>query len=288
MFACLYSIASPLTALVKLAEDFTPRFEVVGPLVMLDVKGLSRLIGSPQEIGEQLRRAAEGPVRIAVAPTQTAAALLALGRAGLTVVAWRTSRSARCLRCRSLSSASSIACVWRPTRFRRHPRRRRLRPALRRASEHMWDALPYFESTLDRTTELAVKAHCGSGCGGGGWKHPRDSHAAEAVKHAKSEVRSAKSEVRVRSPKSECASEALTCTYRTPHPPSALRTRLRTSHVGPHSALRTRADSARRTSHSALRTSDFGLRTARSSGSVEHSPALGREDVCRVRRVAAG
>jgi hypothetical protein len=26
MFACLYSIASPLTALVKLAEDFTPRF----------------------------------------------------------------------------------------------------------------------------------------------------------------------------------------------------------------------------------------------------------------------
>src|SRR5215213_4272994 len=87
MFACLYSVSSPAASLVALAETFTPRFEVIGPLVMLDISGLSRLIGSPREIGEQLRRAANGPVRIAVAPTQTAAALLVLGRAGLTVVA---------------------------------------------------------------------------------------------------------------------------------------------------------------------------------------------------------
>ena len=60
MFACLYSLSAPLAALVKLAEDFTPRFEVVGPLVMLDVSGLSRLFGTPREIGEQLRRAAPG------------------------------------------------------------------------------------------------------------------------------------------------------------------------------------------------------------------------------------
>ena len=33
MFACLYSLSTPVAALVKLAEDFTPRFEVVGPLV---------------------------------------------------------------------------------------------------------------------------------------------------------------------------------------------------------------------------------------------------------------
>src|SRR5688572_25615691 len=87
MFACLYSLSTPLAALVSLAESFTPRFDVRGPLVMLDVSGLSRLLGSFQEIGEQLRRSSPGPVRIAIAPTQTAAALLALGRAGLTVVA---------------------------------------------------------------------------------------------------------------------------------------------------------------------------------------------------------
>ena len=87
MFACLYSLSAPVAALVKVAEEFTPRFEVVGPLVMLDVGGLSRLFGSAHEIGEQLRRAAMAPVRIALAPTQTAAALLALGRPGLVVIA---------------------------------------------------------------------------------------------------------------------------------------------------------------------------------------------------------
>src|SRR5262245_31514239 len=96
MFACLYSVSVPTATLVKIAEDFTPRFEVVGPLVLLDVSGLSRLFGSPREIGEQLRQSAADrtrdangsgkPVRIALAATQTAAALLSLGCAGLTVV----------------------------------------------------------------------------------------------------------------------------------------------------------------------------------------------------------
>src|SRR5688572_12458311 len=94
MFACLYSLSMPVAALVKLAEDFTPRFEVVGPVVMLDVSGLSGLFGSPRDIGEQLRRSAGGPVRIAIAPTQTAAALLALGRPGLTVIADGEQRAA--------------------------------------------------------------------------------------------------------------------------------------------------------------------------------------------------
>ncbi len=87
MFTCLYSLSTPLAALLKLAADFTPRFEVVGPLVMLDVSGLSRLFGPPREIAAELRRAAPGPLRIAMAPTQTAAALLALGRPGVTIVA---------------------------------------------------------------------------------------------------------------------------------------------------------------------------------------------------------
>lgn len=87
MFACLYSLSAPVPALVRVAGDFTPRFEVIGPLVMLDISGLSRLFGTPQDVGDQLRRAAAGlPIRIALAPTQTAAALAALGRAGVTVI----------------------------------------------------------------------------------------------------------------------------------------------------------------------------------------------------------
>ena len=127
----------------------------------------------------------------------------------------------------------------------------------------MWDALPYFESTLDRTSELAVKAHCGSSCGGGGWKHPRDSHAAEGVRTRKSGVRSAKSGVL--SPKSEvrsATSGALTSTsYSELRTPSSALTSagLKTSRYSSHSALRTG------TSHSGLRPRHFGLRTSDSA-----------------------
>ena len=116
---------------------------------------------------------------------------------------------------------------------------------------HPADALPYFESTLDRTSDLAVKAH-GGGCGGG-WKHPRDSHAAEGVKTRKSGVRSATSEaLSATSDVRRASPEALMPTTHsalgTPH--SALRTA--------HSALST-PDSRLRTAHSALRTSHFRL-----------------------------
>ena len=86
MFACFYSLTAPLSALVRVAETFTPRFEVVGRLVMLDVSGVSRLFGTPREMADQMRRTASGPVRIVIAPTQTAAALIALGRPGVAVV----------------------------------------------------------------------------------------------------------------------------------------------------------------------------------------------------------
>ena len=87
MFACLYSLSAPQATLVAVAQDFTPRFEILGPVVLLDLAGLSRLFGNPREIGSTLRTAMGGaPVRIALAPSQTAAALLALGRPGLSVV----------------------------------------------------------------------------------------------------------------------------------------------------------------------------------------------------------
>ena len=209
MFACLYSLSTPLTALVALAESFTPRFEVTGSLVMLDVSGLSRLLGSFKEIGEQLRRASPGPVRIAIAPTQTAAALLALSRAGLTVIeAGGQSAALAPLPVSVLGELDRLNVVVDrpPTRaqnFRASfgatspepaapelvaPKRPAAkaelaapkRPAAKAGPPpvgEMWDALPYFESTLERTSELAVKAHCG-----GGWSHPRDSHAARLTR----------------------------------------------------------------------------------------------------------
>jgi hypothetical protein len=97
VFAALYGgvhePAVPTPALVDIARAFTPRFEPIGSIVLLDASGLSRLFGTPQELGEHLREAistrspgGEADGRVALASTQTAATLLALGTPGLTVV----------------------------------------------------------------------------------------------------------------------------------------------------------------------------------------------------------
>jgi hypothetical protein len=106
VFAALYAPALPVAALIDVARAFTPRFEQIGSVVLLDASGLSRLFGTAQELGEHLRDALtkQSPgdtnagvpvartlrdgvaVRIAIASTQTAATLLALGSPGLTVV----------------------------------------------------------------------------------------------------------------------------------------------------------------------------------------------------------
>ena len=92
MFAALYAPALPAAALIDAARAFTPRFEQLGSVVLLDASGLSRLFGSAQELGEHLREAlaqqspGDTNPRIAIASTQTAATLLALGTPGLTVV----------------------------------------------------------------------------------------------------------------------------------------------------------------------------------------------------------
>ena len=93
MFAALYAPSLPAAALVDVARAFTPRFEQLGSVVLLDASGLSRLFGSAQELGEHLRDALSKHVawrfadrRVAIASTQTAATLLALGSPGLTVV----------------------------------------------------------------------------------------------------------------------------------------------------------------------------------------------------------
>jgi protein ImuB len=87
MFAALYAPSVPTAALLEVARGFTPRFEQCGSMVLLDATGLSRLFGSPQELGQHLRDAIGGDPRVALASTQVSAALLALGKPGLTVVA---------------------------------------------------------------------------------------------------------------------------------------------------------------------------------------------------------
>jgi protein ImuB len=112
MFACLFQPSSQVSlfavadravegafpvpgggaarSLDALAREFSPRVQAHrDTLVSLDISGLGRLLGTPAEIGEELARAAEDRglhLHIAVAPTRTAALLLALARPGVTVI----------------------------------------------------------------------------------------------------------------------------------------------------------------------------------------------------------
>ncbi len=96
MFACLFDPSPQVTlfavsaALDALAREFSPRVQAHrDALVSLDIGGLGRLLGTPAEIGEELKRAAEDrglSLHVAIAPTRTAALLLALARPGVMVV----------------------------------------------------------------------------------------------------------------------------------------------------------------------------------------------------------
>ncbi|MFN7914864.1 MAG: hypothetical protein U0Q55_05955 [Vicinamibacterales bacterium] len=110
LFACLYQPPLPVgpagraasgaagtpmasegsSPLVAIAAEFSPRYEQHRTdLVSVDVRGLSRLLGTPRAIGAEMRReaAARGlRVHVAIAPSRMAALVLALARPGLTVV----------------------------------------------------------------------------------------------------------------------------------------------------------------------------------------------------------
>jgi protein ImuB len=89
------SALNSLDDVIAIARDFSPRYEShesgsAVPAVVIDVRGLDRLIGDARMIGDALRRdAARRGVRVhvAVAPTRTAALMLAIATPGLTVVA---------------------------------------------------------------------------------------------------------------------------------------------------------------------------------------------------------
>jgi protein ImuB len=93
MFAALLSVDRDRTAadaLVALARDFSPRYEVHGArAVVVDVGGLGRLLGGPRAIADALAHDAASRslrVHVALARTWTAAFVLAHARPGVTVV----------------------------------------------------------------------------------------------------------------------------------------------------------------------------------------------------------
>jgi protein ImuB len=75
--------------LTVVAQQFSPRYETRGDLVVVDVRGLERLFGDARAIAEELRREAADRglrVHVAIAATQTAAVVLAIARAGVAVI----------------------------------------------------------------------------------------------------------------------------------------------------------------------------------------------------------
>src|SRR5213082_2079228 len=66
------------SALIVVAQQFSPRYETHRDLVVIDVRGLDRLFGHARSIGDELRREAADRglrVHVAIASTQTAATI---------------------------------------------------------------------------------------------------------------------------------------------------------------------------------------------------------------------
>ncbi len=83
-------ISASAVTVVTIARDYSPRYERHDDdTVILDVSGMTRLFGSPRAMADEMRRDAASRglrVRVAMAGTQTAAALLARAHVGVTVV----------------------------------------------------------------------------------------------------------------------------------------------------------------------------------------------------------
>ncbi len=168
MFAALYAPSIPTAALIEVARAFTPRFEQIGSVVLLDASGLSRLFGTAQELGEHLRDALEKQSpgdaalgntvpRVAIASTQTAATLLALGQPGLTVV---------------MPGKEAIALAP-------------LAVSVLDTFERLAEPAP----TQGNTQKAEGKKHQGDLDATGGWHHPRSTHQASRGKRRAPENR---------------------------------------------------------------------------------------------------
>jgi protein ImuB len=89
MYGGLHSPHSLDPALLGLAREFTPRVEVRGSALLLDLRGLGRLWPDPCALGQSLFHKAEEctpSVRVALAWARDVALLVARAREGLTIV----------------------------------------------------------------------------------------------------------------------------------------------------------------------------------------------------------
>jgi protein ImuB len=84
------AVDTPEAALLDVAQQYSPRVTWAAQRTLLaDLEGLERLFGDPRTLGESLRGSVTDRglhVHLALAPTCTAARLVAAARAGLTVV----------------------------------------------------------------------------------------------------------------------------------------------------------------------------------------------------------
>jgi len=92
MFGAIYGAeGSSPEALLAVAREFSPRIDVNNDCreVVLDLSGLTRLLGDARTIAEELRRTAADRglrIRVAIADTRIAARLMVRHRAGLSIV----------------------------------------------------------------------------------------------------------------------------------------------------------------------------------------------------------
>jgi hypothetical protein len=126
MFAALYSPdvgAAP--ALVASAQEFSPRFEAQlgGRLALIDIAGLGRIVGDAHAVAGELRESAlrrTSHVTVALAPSRTAALLLAVAGRDAVVPPGRTAATVGAL---SLSVFDTLASLnSRNPRNLRNPR----------------------------------------------------------------------------------------------------------------------------------------------------------------------
>ena len=91
LFGCVVAPVEQCSSqLIKLSQDFTPRYEVEkGSLALLDLSGLSHLFHDPHDLAASIRDSALGygieSPRIAIATRLQAARRLALFRPGLSI-----------------------------------------------------------------------------------------------------------------------------------------------------------------------------------------------------------
>lgn len=192
LFACLYARTPVVpSALIAVAESFTPRFEVVGALILLDISGLARLFGTAEEIGARLHEAAgraftrpetgavrtqEPAVHVGIARTQTTAALMALGQPGLTVVA--DGEPAARLAALPVTILSELDRVERELRERMHESQRAAPQSGPPPAAVQGLGTVQGQGTLGSGTGAGRPA----GPDAGGWQHPRATHQASQAR----------------------------------------------------------------------------------------------------------